>query len=250
MNLPQTVPSSSAVADRSLSPDSLDVLVIAPHPDDAELGAGGAILRLKAEGWRVGILDLTDGEPTPFGSPEQRARETAAATDVLGIDWRANLGLPNRSLEPTLAARRQLAEVIRRVRPRWLLAPYWVDAHPDHVAATQLVEAARFWAKLTKCDLAGGPHHPERIFNYYCVHLKLAAQPAFVLDISPYWDRKLAAIRCYHSQFVEGRAAEGPSFLDRLRDEAAFWGKTIGVRYGEPYACREPVGLSSLQSLV
>lgn len=75
-------------------------------------------------------------------------------------------------------------------------------------------------------------------------------QPAFVLDISPYWDRKLAAIRCYHSQFVEGRAAEGPSFLDRLRDEAAFWGKTIGVRYGEPYACREPVGLSSLQSLV
>ena len=90
--------------------------------------------------------------------------------------------------------------MIRQVRPRWLFAPYWVDAHPDHVAATQLVEAARFWAKLTKCDLAGQPHHPQRIYHYYCVHLKLAPQPAFVLDISRFWERKLAAIRCYHSQ--------------------------------------------------
>jgi len=250
MNQRQTIPLSPAVSDRSSASNPLDVLVIAPHPDDAELGAGGAILRLKAEGWRVGILDLTDGEPTPFGSLDQRARETAAATDILGIDWRRNLGLPNRSLEPTLDARRKLAEVIRQVRPRWLLAPYWIDAHPDHTAATELVEAARFWAKLSKCDLAGSPHHPQRIYNYYCVHLKQAAQPAFVLDISQYWDRKLAAIRCYHSQFIEGRPTDGPTFLDRLRDEAAFWGKAIGVPYGEPYACREPLGLSSMQSLI
>ena len=111
----------NAVTDTAPSPLSLDVLVIAPHPDDAELGAAGAILKLRAEGRRVGVLDLTDGEPTPFGSPEKRARETAAATEVLGIDWRRNLGLPNRSLEPTLDARRRLAEVIREVRPRWLL---------------------------------------------------------------------------------------------------------------------------------
>jgi len=239
-----------AMSKTELSPATLDVLVIAPHPDDAELGAAGAILQLKGLGWRVGILDLTDGEPTPFGSPERRARETADATEILGLDWRRNLGLPNRSLEPTLEARRQLAEVIRQVRPRWLLAPNWVDAHPDHVAATQLVEAARFWAKLTKCDLAGQPHHPQRIYHYYCVHLKLAPQPAFVLDISPYWDRKLAAIRCYHSQFIEGRPVDGPTFLDRLRDEAAYWGKTIGVPYGEPYACREPIGLGGMQALV
>src|SRR5689334_8560941 len=120
----------------------LDVLIIAPHPDDAELGAAGAILKLKAEGRRVGVLDLTDGEPTPHGSPEIRARETAAASEVLGLDWRENLGLPNRRLEATLEARHKLAAVIRRERPRWLLAPYWVDAHPDHVAATQLIEAA------------------------------------------------------------------------------------------------------------
>ena len=228
----------------------LDVLVIAPHPDDAELGAGGAILRMKAEGWRVGILDLTDGEPTPFGSLQQRACETAAATDILGIDWRANLGLPNRRLEATLDARRQLAEAIRLVRPRWLLAPYWLDAHPDHVAATQLAEAARFWAKLSKCDLAGSPHHPARIYNYFCVHLKQSPQPAFVLDISPHWEQKLAAICCYRSQFMAGRPEEGSTFLDGLRVEAAFWGKTIGVRYGEPYACREPLGLSSMRALV
>lgn len=242
-------PLPATVFGPAASSDPLDVLVVAPHPDDAELGAAGAILKMKAEGWRVGILDLTDGEPTPFGSPEKRARETAAATEVLGIDWRRNLGLPNRSLEPTLDARRRLAEVIREVRPRWLLAPYWVDAHPDHVAATQLVEAARFWAKLTKCDLAGQPHHPQRIYYYYCVHLKLAPQPAFVLDISEFWERKLAAIRCYHSQFVEGQPTAPPTFLDRLRDEAAYWGKTIGVRYGEPYACREPIGLTSWRSL-
>ena len=115
---------------------------------------------------------------------EKRTAETAAATKILGLDWRENLGLPNRSLEPTLEARRELAIVIRQTRPKWLFAPYWVDAHPDHVAATQLVEAARFWAKLTKTDMPGEPWHPRRIFNYYCVHLKHAAQPAFVLDIS------------------------------------------------------------------
>jgi bacillithiol biosynthesis deacetylase BshB1 len=228
----------------------LDVLVIAPHPDDAELGMAGAILKFKKEGWRVGVLDLTSGEPTPHGSPEIRARETAAATEILGLDWRENLGLPNRSLEATIENRAKLAGVIRQQRPLWMFAPYWIDAHPDHVAATQLVEAARFWAKLTKTDLPGAPHHPERIFNYYCVHLKMAPQPAYVLDISDEWEKKLAAIRSYESQFITGRPTEPPVFLDALRDEAAYWGKSIGTMYGEPFACREPIGLSSLANLV
>jgi N-acetylglucosamine malate deacetylase 1 len=228
----------------------LDILVIAPHPDDAELGAAGAILKFKADGARVGVLDLTSGEPTPYGSLETRAVETAAATKILGLDWRQNLGLPNRSLEPTLEARRALAIAIRQTRPKWLFAPYWVDAHPDHVAATQLVEAARFWAKLSKTDMPGEPWHPRRIFNYYCVHLKHAAQPAFILDISDYWEQKLAAIRCYHSQFIAGRPTEAPTFLDQLRDEAAYWGKAIGVRYGEPFTSREPIGMTSMGSLV
>lgn len=229
---------------------ALDVLVVAPHPDDAELGAGGAILTLKRDGLSVGVLDLTDGEPTPHGSREIRARETDAATAVLGLDWRGNLGLPNRSLEDTLEARGRLAGVLRQLRPRWLCAPYWVDAHPDHVAATPLIEAARFWSKLTKCDLPGEPFHPERVFHYYCVHLKLAPQPAFILDISDVWESKLAAIACYQSQFVVGRSTASPTFLDHLRDEAAYWGKTIGVRYGEPWTSREPIGLTSLRGLI
>ena len=228
----------------------LDILVIAPHPDDAELGMGGAILKFKAEGQRVGVLDLTSGEPTPHGSPEIRAGETAAATEILGLDWRENLGLPNRSLDPTLEARAAIAGVIRQQRPRWLFAPYWEDAHPDHLAATELVDAARFWAKLTKTDMPGEPHHPERIYNYYCVHLKHAAQPAFVLDISNYWEQKLAAIRCYESQFITGRPTEPPIFLDQLRDEAAYWGSIIGAKYGEPFNCREPIGLSTMAGLV
>lgn len=228
----------------------LDVLVIAPHPDDAELGAGGAILKMLASGLRVGVLDLTSGEPTPHGSLALRLQETAAASAIIGLTWRENLGLPNRSLEPSLENRAKLAGVIRTTRPRWLLAPYWEDAHPDHTAATKLVDDARFWAKLTKTDLPGEPHHPERIYNYYCVHLKMAPQPAFVLDISAEWERKAAAIACYHSQFVAGRPTEPPTFLDRLRDEAAYWGKTIGVRYGEPFTCREPLGLRGWGELV
>lgn len=228
----------------------LDILAIAPHPDDVELGMAGAILQFKSEGAKVGILDLTTGEPTPHGSLEIRQQETAEATKILGIDWRENLGLPNRSLEATLEARRELAIVMRRVRARWLFAPYWVDAHPDHIAATQLVEAARFWSKLSKTDMPGEPYHPERIFNYYCVHLKLNAQPAFILDISQHWEKKLASIACYQSQFVTGRPTDAPTFLDRLRDEAAYWGKCIGTKYGEPFTTREPLGTRSLQSFV
>ena len=230
--------------------EPLDALVIAPHPDDAELGMGGAILKMLSEGKRVGVLDLTNGEPTPHGSPEIRAAETKAATEVLGLTWRDNLGLVNRSLEATLEARHKVAGVIRTVRPRWLFAPYWEDSHPDHVAATQLVDAARFWSKLSKSDIPGEPFHPERIYNYYCVHLKLAPQPAFVLDISEFWETKLKSIACYESQFITGREHLDPPFLDRLRDEAAYWGKTIGVKFGEPFTCREPIGLATLGGLV
>jgi len=228
----------------------LDALVIAPHPDDAELGMGGTILKMIEDGLRVGILDLTDGEPTPHGSREIRARETAAASAALGITWRENLGLPNRSLQHDLEARAKVATVIRRTTPRWLFAPYWVDAHPDHVAATELIEAARFWAKLSKTDMAGTPHHPERVFYYWCVHLRILAQPTFVVDISKHWDRKRASIECYHSQFIEGRPTESPTFVDRLRDQAAYWGWSINTQYGEPFMMREVLGVKSLRDII
>ena len=230
--------------------EPLDVLVVAPHPDDAELGMGGTIATLIDRGWRVGVLDLTNGEPTPLGSPEIRAAETARASECLGITWRFNLGMRNRFLEATLENRHRLAGVFRLARPRWIFAPYWVDAHPDHVAATELVEAARFWSKLTKSDLAGEPFHPKRIFYYYCIHLKHIPQPAWIVDISDRWDQKEAAVRAYHSQFIQGKEHVVPSLVEQLREEAATWGRAIGVRYGEPFASKEPVGMSNLASLI
>src|SRR5262245_8018725 len=114
----------------------LDYLVIAPHPDDAELGVGGTILVLKSQGARVGVLDLTDGEPTPHGSREIRRTETEAATRILGLDWRGNLGLPNRSLTADLEGRERLAGLLRQLRQRRLFAPYWADGYADDVAGS------------------------------------------------------------------------------------------------------------------
>jgi bacillithiol biosynthesis deacetylase BshB1 len=225
----------------------IDALVIAPHPDDAELGMAGSIALMQARGMSVGVLDLTDGEPTPLGSPETRARETAAASAALGLRWRENLGLPNRRLRSTLAARAALAGVIRRVRPRWLFAPYWVDAHPDHTAATRLVEAARFWAKLTKCDLPGDPWHPERVFYYWSVHLRLVRQPAFVVDISSTWPIKERCLACYASQFPQ--TAPKPTVLERVEAAAVWWGSMIGAAHGEPIFSREPLALRGFADL-
>ena len=227
----------------------LDYLVLAPHPDDAELGCGGTLLLLKAQGYRVGVLDLTDGEPTPHGSPEIRRRETDAATAVLGLDYRGNLGLPNRRLVADLAARAALAGALRQLRPRTVLAPYWEDAHPDHTAASALADAARFWAKLTRTDLPGDPFYPPRLLYYFSVHLRIHPAPSFVVDISAHLEDKMRALACYHSQFIAGRPTAPPTFLDDLRDRARYWGWAIGARYGEPFASREPVGLRSLRDL-
>ncbi len=202
----------------------LDYLIIAPHPDDAELGVGGTIALLLSQGRRVGVLDLTDGEPTPNGSPEIRKKETAAATAVLGLTWRDNLGLINRNLQPDLASRALLASVLRTTRPRYVFAPYWEDDHPDHVAASALVDAARFWAKLTKTDLPGQPHYPKRIFYYFSVHLRIHPKPSFVLDVSAHLETKMDAVSCYRSQFIEGRPSAFPTVLDDLRGSSAVLG--------------------------
>jgi bacillithiol biosynthesis deacetylase BshB1 len=228
----------------------LDYLIIAPHPDDAELGAGGTIPLLQSQGAKVGVLDLTDGEPTPSGSPEIRRRETEAATEVLGLAWRGNLGLPNRRLEATLEARAGLAGVLRQLRPRILFAPYWDDAHPDHVAASALVDAARFWAKLTRCDLPGEPHHPKQILYYFSIHLRIHPRPSFILDITAHFETKMRALACYRSQFIEGRPTTPPTLLDDVKDRARYWGWAIGAGYGEPFVTREEVGLRGLRDLL
>lgn len=230
--------------------DPLDFLVIAPHPDDAELGMGGTIAKMVDAGWRIGILDLTSGEPTPHGSESIRRSETEAATNALGVAWRGNAGLPNRSLEHTLESRKLVASYLRVLKPRWVFAPYWQDAHPDHVSATELIEAARFWSKLSKTDMPGDRHHPERVYYYFCIHLRLAVQPDWIVDISDHWNRKIESIRAYHSQFVAGRSDQPPTFLDRVRDDAAYWGRLIDRHYGEPFATKEPLAVSSLRDFL
>jgi N-acetylglucosamine malate deacetylase 1 len=230
--------------------ESLDILAIAPHPDDAEISVGGTLITCRRQGLRVGVLDLTNGEPTPHGSPQIRARETAAATDILQLDWRDNLELPNRTLEHTLDARRKLATVFRQTRPHVILAPYWEDSHPDHVAATSLIEAARFWSKLTRTDMHGEPFHPPHIFYYFSIHLRIHPQPAFVFDISEAIDDKMAAIRSYESQFLTGRNQDFPTPLDDIRDRARFWGWSIARKYGEPFASRESIRVGSFHSMV
>lgn len=228
----------------------LDALVVAPHPDDAELGMGGTIVRLIGQGWKIGILDLTSGEPTPLGSLERRVAETLAANSALGNPWRLNLGLPNRSLEPTLANRRELAGVFRQVRPRLIFAPYWEDAHPDHTAATKLVEDARFWSKLSRSDIPGVPFHPSRILYYFSVHLRIVERPSLLIDISDQLEAKYQALRCYRSQLVDNQSAGKPGVIDSVCDRTRFWGHMVGVKHAEPFASREPVGLTSLDHLL
>src|SRR5690625_3283084 len=195
----------------------LDVLAIGAHPDDVELGMGGAIGLFLESGLKVGILDLTNGEPTPFGSPEERAKEADAAAKALGVTVRRTLPLPNRELQDTLEARRMVAEVIREWRPQTLFIHYWDDAHPDHVSACRLCEAARFYAKLTKTDMRGEPFYPERIFYFFSNHLRgLHPEPAFILDVSDHMDTKMASVRAYYSQFEKGRP-EGAQFYEVIK---------------------------------
>ena len=118
------------------------------------------------------------------------------------------------------------------------------------MAASALADAARFWAKLTKTDLPGEPHYPQRILYYFSVHLRLHPRPSFVLDVTPHIEGKMQALACYRTPFIEGRPATPPTLLDSLRDRARYWGWAIGAGYGEPFVCREEVGLRGLRDLV
>ena len=227
-----------------------EILIFAPHPDDAELGMGGAIARWIDEGRDVAIVDLTDGEPTPFGSRELRAAETARANDVLRIRQREQLDLVNRQVVHDLTSRHAVAAAIRRYRPRWLFAPYVPDAHPDHVAATRIIEDARFDAKLTGADIPGEPHHAERIVYYYCTHLRLHADPSFVLDVSSAYDRKTAALEAYRSQFYPGRGEQAGLVPRLIHDRDRYFGGRVGVAFAEPFFTHELVGLRSVRDLL
>ncbi len=206
---------------------------------------GGTIVKLVRQGHRVHVVDMTNGEPTPRGSVETRAREAAAAAQIMGVE-RTLLGLTNRQVVHDVPSRHKLAALIRVHRPDWLFLPYPVDAHPDHVAVTRIGEDARFDAKLTKTDIPGEPWHPRRIIYYFCTHLRMNFPATFCVDISDTIDEKMRAVRCYESQ---GMGVEG-GLGKMVTDIAAYFGTRINTAYAEPFYTHEMLGFGGLDQLI
>ncbi|GJQ57360.1 MAG: bacillithiol biosynthesis deacetylase BshB1 [Candidatus Scalindua sp. AMX11] len=225
------------------------VLAVSPHPDDVECGMGGSIIKLLKLGHKVHVVDLTNGEPTPHGTPELRRRECEKATDLLALTSRITLDFPNRYLFDNVEVRYKVAEVIRKVKPEILFLPFWEDAHPDHVQAAQIGEAARFYAKLTKTDMAGDPWYPKRIFYYQWTHMRVQFPPAFILDISDEFEKKVKVVKTYESQFAFSDDRWN-SVSGSLHAYGHYYGELIGTRYGEPFACREKIGLRDIGGLI
>lgn len=223
-------------------------LVVAPHPDDAELGLGGTILKLKAKGHAVFIVDLTSGEPTPYGTKEKRQKETDQAGKVLHIDKRINLGLPNRYLFDSKEARLLLAEQIRLYKPDIIFCPYSIDAHPDHVAAAKITEGARFYAKYSNLTIQGGPHYPFYLFYYFCFHLRIVPEMSFLVDISCQFQEKIKAVKCYTSQFIDN--PENKFVFDYIETRNKTLGKLIHAEYAEALYSREVIKINDLSDLL
>ncbi|HEY4321910.1 MAG TPA: bacillithiol biosynthesis deacetylase BshB1 [Gemmatimonadales bacterium] len=232
---------------------SVDLLAIVAHPDDAELLCGGTLARAADHGHRTGILDLTRGELGSRGSPELRAREAAAAADVLGVSERANAGLPDGHLHNTDASRVVIVDQLRRLRPRTVIIPYVVGRHPDHRIASELVRDACFLSGLKNYPAAGDPHRPQKVC-YALSFREDAVKPTFVVDISAQFERKLRAVMSYASQFdgaTQGGELypTGQSFPDLIATQNAHYGSLIRVRYGEPFWTQETMGVDDILSV-
>lgn len=208
---------------------------------------GGTIAKLANQGHNVLLLDMTNGEPTPYGDPETRAMEAAAAAEILGVK-RICIDLPNRFVEHSIEARHKVAGIIRQHQAQIVFLPYFHDAHPDHVATTRIVEDARFDAKLTKIDLPGKPIYPKWMFYYYCTHLRWVADPSFCVDISSFEQRKRDAIVAYHTQFV--MPEKNRKVVDWIDAANVYFGSRIGTAAAEPFHTKEPLGLETLTGLV
>ena len=213
---------------------------------------GGTIARLAAAGHHVLLLDVTDGEPTPFGDPATRAKEAEAARSVLdqgtGRVTRRLLGLSNRVVEHTIDARRAVAGVVREFGADIIFTPFFEDAHPDHRAVTRIVEDARFDAKLTKIDLPGEPRYPKWLFYYYATHLRWVANPSFCIDVTGFEALKRESIVAYETQFV--MPEKNRRVVEWVDSALDYFGSRIGVRAAEPFFTKEPVGLAGVGGLV
>ena len=230
----------------------IDLLAIMAHPDDAELLCGGTLARMAAQGYRVGILDLTRGESGSFGDTDTRAQEAQAAAKVLGVAHRASAGLTDGRLENTPGARAAVASRIRELKPRTVIL-HWPEArHPDHRAASELGRDACFIAGMKKAaDVAGEAHRPTKVL-YSLTFQETQEKPSFVVDITDHIDRKLDAIFAFGSQFAAktkmGDVLGGGSrpLREQILAHCAHYGSLIRKAYGEPFWMRETTEVSDV----
>lgn len=225
---------------------SLDILAFAPHPDDAEIGCGGSLILAAQQGFRVAIADLTRAEHSTRGTLERREQEVRAATKRLGLVQRYNLGLPDTKIGVDPNHRDPLIQLIRETRPQIVLAPYGQDRHPDHAATGKLVQDAFFFAGVAKVD-SGEAYRPQRLYSYMLHH---PFEPYFVIDISPVWEQKMAAIVAFSSQFKpthenedEATPLSQPEFLRFIEARAIYFGAMIGAAYGEAFYSLGPLAM-------
>lgn len=220
-------------------PGPVDLLAFGPHPDDVELCAGGLVIKCIEAGYRCVIVDFTRGEAGTRGNAQVRAREAAAAAQLLGLAARENLGLPDAGLRVVPEMEAAVIAAIRRWRPRLVLGPCREDRHPDHIAAAELLRRAYYGATIAKAgndDLS--PHRPDALIEYFG-HLE--PEPSFVVDVSAQWPKRMEVVRCYESQIgldeVTGPQTNvaSPDFLRRLEARYAYWGARIGAEFGEPF---------------
>lgn len=238
-----------------MSPNApLDLLAVAPHRDDAELTCGGTLMKAVDAGKRVGILDLTQGEMGTRGSAELRAQEADASMQVMGIAVRENLGLPDAGIRNDDVSRALLVAMLRKLRPRVVIAPAPRGRHPDHRRTTELVRDACFLAGLAKYAPGPDPAFRPAKLLHTITYREDAVKPTFVVDITAQFARKLEAIACFGSQF-SGLTQAGEVYpnseplADIVTHHAAHYGSLIRVRYGEPFWTEETMIVDDVTSL-
>ena len=237
---------------------NLDLLAIAPHPDDVELTCGGTLLKAAEQGYKTGILDLTAGEMGTRGTPETRLKEAAQAARLLRVSHRENLRLPDAHLEASKQMKLAVAERIRALRPHTVILPYWEGRHPDHYTAARLGYEGCFLAGLKQLPIDGEAFRPFKIL-YATIYFR-EVRPTFVVDISRHFDQRYKAILAYHSQFRPKSAdtkrekkAKVDIPLDRLHHEvnliARYYGQMAGVEYAEPFLVKEVMQVDDVVKL-
>jgi bacillithiol biosynthesis deacetylase BshB1 len=233
----------------------VDLLAFGPHPDDAEIGAGGMLLSMKSKGHRTGIVDMTTGD-MGWGSPEIRLKECDDAAKILGLDARENLDLGDCRIEDTFENRCKAAAMIRKHRPQIVFSPYYQLpigrglGHNDHYKTGQIVANAYNLAHLRKAPVEGEPHQARALFFYF---LPLGTQPTFIVDITPHFDRWIEALDCHQSQFHNAerpRPTDAPAVRDLFESFSRYWGWQIGVRYAQAFLATSPLKVSDPMMLV